>query len=104
MGEHARPKKTRGLAGSSRLHEAAEAAARAGGMLLRSREAEAPSPEGAAPGVEDERRDGFDIQGQAGFENLLDAQDVPVRLIAKSGVLGLMDHLEPFSAPDAPVA
>jgi hydroxyacylglutathione hydrolase len=36
--------------------------------------------------------------------SLLDAQDVPVRLIAKSGVLGLMDHLEPFSAPDAPVA
>lgn len=36
--------------------------------------------------------------------SLLDAQGVPVRLIAKSGVLGLMDHLEPFSAPDAPVA
>ncbi|MFM8944615.1 MAG: rhodanese-like domain-containing protein [Actinomycetota bacterium] len=36
--------------------------------------------------------------------SLLDAAGVPVRLIAKSGVLGLMDHLEPFSAPDAPVA
>ncbi|MFM7144669.1 MAG: hypothetical protein ACKO2K_22430 [Alphaproteobacteria bacterium] len=39
MGDHARPNKKgrRGLAGGSRLHEAAEAAARVGGALLRAR-------------------------------------------------------------------
>lgn len=34
--------------------------------------------------------------------SMLAAHGVPVRLIAKSGVLGLLDHLEPFAATDAP--
>lgn len=34
--------------------------------------------------------------------SMLDAAGIPARLIAKSGVLGLLDHLEPFAAADAP--
>lgn len=33
--------------------------------------------------------------------SLLDREGIPVRLIARSGILGLLEHVSPFAAPDA---
>jgi glyoxylase-like metal-dependent hydrolase (beta-lactamase superfamily II)/rhodanese-related sulfurtransferase len=35
--------------------------------------------------------------------SLLDREGIPVRLVARSGILGLIDHAAPYSAADAPV-
>ncbi len=81
MGERVRPKKSRGLASGSRLHEAVEAAAKAGGDLFRARPEVEPAVEGP---VTDPSHDDLRDELSIARRRLREAEEGHARALARA--------------------
>jgi hypothetical protein len=81
MGDRARPKRGRGPASGSRLHEAAAAAARAGGGLLR---AYADAPEAPPEDSAEPVRDGLREELELARRRLREVEEGQARALARA--------------------